>query len=213
MSRGSRRALAQAGAAAQGEPDQPVDQRGVVEPGGGPHPGEHRGRGEARHGVDLVDHQRPVGHHEEVDPGQALAADRLEGARRELAELGGGVVGQVGRDVELGVLLGEVLRGEVVELVLAADPDLGRHAGLRRAVERLEHAALDLARARRPPARPAPSGRGGAPPRSPRRARRRRAPWRSRCSSPRAPASRRAGSRGPRRDAVRRPGRGTTRAP
>ena len=86
-----------------------------------------------------------VGQHEEVDPGQSLAAERLEGARRHLAQLGGHLVGQVGRHVELGVLLGEVLGREVVELVLPADPDLGRHAGLRRAVERLEHPALDLA--------------------------------------------------------------------
>ena len=73
-----------------------------------------------------------VGHHEEVDPGQALAADsaskaRTASARSSLLDVGG----QVGRDVELGVLLGEVLGVEVVELVVAADPDLGRDAASR----------------------------------------------------------------------------------
>ena len=50
-------------------------------------------------------------------------------------------------DVELGVLLGEVLGREVVELVVAGDPDLRGHACLGGAVQRLEHAALDLASA------------------------------------------------------------------
>ncbi len=46
------------------------------------------------------------------------------------------------------MLLGEVLRREVVELVLAADRDLGDHAGIGRVgAEALDHAALDLAAA------------------------------------------------------------------
>ena len=55
---------------------------------------------------------------------------------------------EVGRYVEPGRLLGEVLRGEVVEVVGGVDDDLGRHAGLGPTVAQgVEHAALDLARA------------------------------------------------------------------
>ena len=61
-------------------------------------------------------------------PSQPIASKARAASSRSSAATSSG---QVGRDVELGVLLGEVLRREVVELVLAADPDLGRHAGLR----------------------------------------------------------------------------------
>ena len=53
-SRGTRSAEAEG--TLQTQLQQVVDQGGVVEPGGGPHPREHRVGGEARHRVDLVDH-------------------------------------------------------------------------------------------------------------------------------------------------------------
>src|SRR3546814_11701407 len=50
-------------------------------------------------------------------------------------------------DVESGVLLGEILRLEVIELVVRVDADLGQLTGQVVLVPlALEHAALDLAR-------------------------------------------------------------------
>ena len=118
-------------------------------PGRGPHPREHRRRGEARHRVDLVDDQRAVGDQEEVDPGEPLA--RRAPRRRATASARssvGDVVAEVGGDVELGVLVGEVLRLEVVELVVAADRGSPRARSSPAAPSSAcEHAALDLARA------------------------------------------------------------------
>ena len=88
-----------------------------------------------------------VGHHEEVDPRQALAVERVERAHRQSAQLLLDLGRQVGGQVDLGLLVGEVLGLEVVELVVAARADLGGPAGLGLAVAGAEHAALDLARA------------------------------------------------------------------
>src|SRR3546814_5677539 len=63
---------------------------------GRPHPREHRERREPGHRVELVDDQRAVGHHEEVDAGQALAADRAERVGGQLAHPRGGLRVEVG---------------------------------------------------------------------------------------------------------------------
>src|SRR5690606_9124679 len=71
---------AKAQRSAQRELDQPVDQAGIVQPGGRPHPGEHRVRREPRHRVDLVEQQGAVLAEEEVDPRQPFHRQGLEGS-------------------------------------------------------------------------------------------------------------------------------------
>src|SRR5918995_1443600 len=116
------------GVALDGQVDQAGDQVGVGQARGGPEHGEHALGGEAGDGVDLVE-QDPAGRLlvEEVDPGEALAVQRLEGAQRQLPDLGPDRVGDLGGDLQLQRVV-EVLGLEVVELV--AGDDLADHAGL-----------------------------------------------------------------------------------
>ena len=119
-------------------------QRRIVHAAGRPHPRVHRDRGEAGHGVDLVDHRAVVGE-EEVDAGQALAVDRVERPDRQLPHRIGDVVVDLGGHVEFGGVV-EILGREVVERVLAAphprDPDLADRAGFDPAVGEFENATL-----------------------------------------------------------------------
>ena len=65
------------GGAGQGQLNELGDQVGVVQAGDLPHVGVHGEGGEAGHRVDLVDHRLTGIGEEEVDSGQALAADCL----------------------------------------------------------------------------------------------------------------------------------------
>ena len=131
-------------------------------------------RREARHRVDLVDDDLAVVGVEAVDPGQPLAAQRLERrggeARAPRSATSSGT--SAGHD-EPDVGLGEVLGLEVVELVAlrrrrSRRPRWSRGAAPSRPSQ---HRALDLAARRSPPRRP-PWGRARGRPR-----------WRPRSSS------------------------------
>ena len=99
------------------QPDQLVEQRAVVEAGGGPQRREHGVRREPGHGVDLVEQQpaaRPAARGgllvEEVDPGQTVAAQRGVRAQREVAGL-------------LGATISRLVEGQILELQHLYDPD------------------------------------------------------------------------------------------
>src|SRR5450759_2376374 len=117
-------ASTKAGTPSQRQLDQLVDQIGIAQPGGRPHPGVHRKRGEAGHGVDLVDDHIPVLGVEAVRPGQTLATGCLERSRGNTAYLVGHMLGHVCGAGELDIELRQVLGLEVVEVMTPDDLDL-----------------------------------------------------------------------------------------
>jgi hypothetical protein len=158
--------------------------------------GTSTSRREAGHRVELVDHQRAVGKTKKstrARPSQPTASNAWRRAPH-LAPAGRRRPWPGSRSR---CAPREVLRLEVVELVVATDADLGgeRRLGPCRPAPGARR-TRSRGRRRRSPRR-ARAGRAPSPPRSRRRARRRRAPWRCRCSSHRGPASRRAGSPAP----------------
>ena len=115
----------------------------VREPRRLPHPREHRDRGEPRHRVHLIDDDRAGRADEEVDPREALAAERLERQARLPLHFSLDRLVEVCRHDEVRGII-EVLRLEVVELMIAADDDLGAAARPRHARLVLDHPALNL---------------------------------------------------------------------
>src|SRR5690348_8247581 len=69
--------------ALEGELEEALDERVVVEAGGLPQPRVRARRGEARDGVDLV-HERPIAVEEEVDARHARAVHGAEGGHGQL---------------------------------------------------------------------------------------------------------------------------------
>src|SRR5688572_8037321 len=78
--------------ALQGQLEEALDEVGIGQAGGLPHPRVPAGRGEAGNGVDLV-HEDRAALEEEVYPGHAGAVDGAEGLHRQLTE----ARGQLGR--------------------------------------------------------------------------------------------------------------------
>src|SRR5437660_4325372 len=126
--------------ALEGEVDEAVDERDVVEARRLPHARVAAGRGEAGDGVDLVQEQTAVVLEEEVDARHAGAVDGLEGRHTQFLHPPGQLGPDGRRNHELGLALG-VLRRVVVPLGAVAD--LGRQRGHRLVVA--EDADLDFA--------------------------------------------------------------------
>src|SRR5215211_5660950 len=118
---------------------------GVVQAAGSPHTWKHRVSREARHGIDLVDHDAALVCDEDVHPGQALAADRFERSHCQRPHLFSDGRLDLSRYVELNLLGSKILRPVVVEAGIVSHPNLGDLAGHRPpTVERLQHPALQL---------------------------------------------------------------------
>ena len=89
--------------------DQPVDQPDKHATGG-PHAAGTSSVGEARHGVDLVDHYPAIVRNEDVYPGQTLAADRPRNvADGQLPDARQLVRPHLRRYVKINLLLGRYL--------------------------------------------------------------------------------------------------------
>ncbi len=127
--------------------DQAVDQLGIAHPHRLKQLRIHADVGEARQRVDLVDDELAVVAEEEVDPRQALAAERAEGFDRELAHLVAHLARKVGRDFHRRPLLVEVFGLVSVKAVAVARHDFAGRRGDERPVLTLEHPAFDLAAA------------------------------------------------------------------
>ena len=127
--------------------DQAVESSGSRTPLAAHICGIHRDRREAGQRVDLVDHDRPVGGEEEVDPRQARAVQRPERRRRRSpASRAVTSAGEVRRGRRTRQASSRYLASKSYQSWPGRQPDLGRHDWpTRRPVGVLEHAALDLA--------------------------------------------------------------------
>ena len=107
-------------AAVQRETEQPLDQLGVLQPGGLGRARELLVAGDLGVGIGLEEEQRPVGRQAEVEPRVAVQLEDPVDAPRDaddrLALLGREVLGRLVGDADLGLVLGGLRSARAVAM-------------------------------------------------------------------------------------------------